>query len=73
MNKLVAIVAASAFALTSLSTFAANDVSQAQVKPAVKHSVAHKAHQVKKPTFHKVKHSKKKHAKRHTKKARRTV
>ena len=73
MNKLFAIVAASAFALASATSFAANDVNKTQVKPSVKHTVVHKSHQAKKATAHKVKHAKKKHAKRSTKKARRTV
>jgi hypothetical protein len=72
MNKLFTIVAASAFALASVSSFAANDVKQTQVKPAVQHSVVHKGHQAKKATFHQVK-AKKKHAKRSTKRARSTV
>jgi hypothetical protein len=73
MNKLFAIVAASAFALASATSFAANDVNQAQATPAVKHTVVNKSDQAKKATVHKVKQAKKKHAKRSTKKARRAV
>jgi uncharacterized low-complexity protein len=72
MNKLFALVAASAFALVSATSFAANDVNHAQAKPAVKHTSVHKSQQTK-ATVHKVKQAKKKHAKRSTKKARRAV
>jgi hypothetical protein len=68
MNKLVAVIVASTFALGSVSTFAANTATQPQGF-GVKRTVAHN---VQKASVHKVKHGKK-HAKRHAKKARRAA
>jgi uncharacterized protein YxeA len=72
MNKLLAVLVASTFAFASASTFAANTANSPQANPAVKHTVVYKANQVKKPTFHQVRHGKK-HAKRHYRKARRAA
>ncbi len=72
MNKLLAVVVASAFALGSVSAFAANTATQPQAQPGVKHTVTHKAqkmHQAK-GTVHHVKQGKK--AKRHARKARKS-
>jgi cell division protein FtsB len=68
MKKLLAAVVASAFAFGTVSTFAANTAAQPQ---GVQHAVAQKSD--KNASVHKVKKSKKHHAKRHSKKAARAA
>ena len=68
MKKLLAVIVASTFALGSVSTFAANTVTQPH-DAGVTHVVAHTGLSA---SVHKVKHARK-HAKRHARKAHRAA